>query len=238
MGMKYEIVNKDWNMIKSMIDELGEFTTRFMDWYNSLEDYTIKFMIAVMVCTKIRRNEYQLIKTIRLIKGKYYLVLEKGLKKSENKREISEIKPFYDFIMKNIKKVTQTFDDAKSNVFMNEYSITKFFKEVLKPELGKPVCPRAFEKLTITYLSMNTSRGNKSLSNVTGHKSSKNVDPYIATPELKPLNVSKRLEGDLKKLSLQNLMVANDLYEELEEIRNHNLVIESKVDKILKLLES
>ena len=230
-GKLYQIENKDWELVKTMISPSGELTPLLIEYFESIEEESLKFFFSLMGSTKFRRNEYALAKYIKKVKGKLYLVLENGLKKSRKVREIAVIEPFYSFITERLDKAKDLITEAREEYFLNKTVITDTFKDVLKPILGIKVCPRSFEKLTVTYLSMNTSKGNKSLSSVTGHKSPKNVEAYIATPELNALNAVKGIEGDLKKLSNQNLMVANDLYNKME-------VLESKMDKIISLLES
>ena len=163
MAQKYKVENKNWNLVKSFITIEGKFTKNFMKYWNSLKNKTLKYMLALMCCTKIRTNELPTLQSIRLIKGSYWIKLT-GLKGSRDIRELVVIQPFYDHIMDNLKDHKKIFAESRKEHFLNETSIRKLFEEILKPIFGKQVCNRSFEKLTMTYVSMNTSRKNKSLS--------------------------------------------------------------------------
>lgn len=246
--------NTKLERIKNILDENNKYTDKYLSYYEGLSEIE-QLAHSLMNTAKIRRDEFPLIKKVTKKGKEYYIHLKNGLKGSKAIRQLAPIKPFIGFIESNFSNIPKWIKELGETIFLSKNEITKFFK-VLKEELdNKYICPRSFEYATMTYLS-SKGKGNKALSKISGHKTANNANYYKVPKDLNPETLMKNLEGEFKLLGQLEISTTNTLYEALQILSNESFLhinelkeenkklkekvegLESKIDKILSLVES
>jgi len=228
-----KLENTKAERIKGLITEKGKITKEVMNYYNSQKGF-MKLLKALLMTSKIRRNELMSIKRIEQRKGILYVVVE-PLKDSKAKREIAKIEPFYTFILEN-KNKTKWIKEIRETLFRNKNDVVDFFSSLKTYYNNDKICARSFEYFTMTYMNF-LGKGKTALSKISGHKGVKNVDSYTVSMNMNPETLKDNLDSTTKHLGNLLISTTNTTLEALKYIESESLLPIKQIKDDIQVLQ-